>query len=331
MVDFEEIIGHRSPIQILKNMIKLDRIGHAYLFSGKKGIGKRLVAIAFSKAINCTQLSEEQDPCNHCLSCQKIEKGLSPDFNMILPIDDTIKIDQIREIKKNIYFKPLENREKIVMIDDADKMTIEASNALLKILEEPPEFAVLILISAFPDALLPTILSRCCHLLFKPLEIEQQREIMMRILPLLPKNQLENILKIFYGSPGKAMNYLSNQDKMAFKDYFIERIAKTKPGEFLEFLFHPEKMIPDITHSFKDFVDLVILWFHDVFFLQVGMGESHLFFQEEMDKIQEYAQYYSKERVMMILEYFTKIPEELKKHIQPSALLENIFILLGDK
>ncbi|MBN2395296.1 MAG: DNA polymerase III subunit delta', partial [Candidatus Atribacteria bacterium] len=211
-------------------MIKLDRIGHAYLFTGEEGIGKKLIAIAFSKAMNCTHLSKDQDPCNHCLSCQKIESGLSPDFQIISPINDSIKIDQIREIKKNIFLKPLENRKKIIIIDHADLMTIEASNSLLKILEEPPEFAVFILISAFPKALLPTILSRCYQMMFKPLEIEQQLDIITRNLPSLPIEQARNFMKIFFGSPRKAMDFFNDQDKMTFKDRFVEIITKTKPG-----------------------------------------------------------------------------------------------------
>ncbi|MDI9597679.1 MAG: DNA polymerase III subunit delta', partial [Atribacterota bacterium] len=144
MIDFKEIVGHTKPKQILKNRIKNEKIGHSYLFVGNEGIGKKLTAIAFSKAINCKNISEEQDPCNKCSSCQQIEKNSSADFSIISPVDSVIKIEKIREIKSNIYLHPLTNKKKIYIFDNAEKMTTQASNSLLKILEEPPEYAILI-------------------------------------------------------------------------------------------------------------------------------------------------------------------------------------------
>ncbi len=166
MIDFKGIIGHYTPIKILKNIIKQDMLGHSYLFIGKEGIGKKLTAIAFSKSINCLNLSNSQESCNSCFSCKKIENNTSTDFNIISPVNSVIKISAIRELKNNIYFQPLENKKKVYIIDDADKMTLEASNSLLKILEEPPDYAVLILITSVPDLILPSIISRCCKIVF---------------------------------------------------------------------------------------------------------------------------------------------------------------------
>ncbi len=329
MIDFKEIIGHEKPIKILKSRVKFEKIGHSYLFTGQEGIGKKLAAIAFSKAINCTNLSKEQDPCNQCSACLKIEKGTSADFDIISPVDSVIKIDKIRKLKNDIYFQPLENKKKVYIINDVDRMTTQASNSLLKILEEPPEFAVLILITAFPDAILPTILSRCCRLSFKPLSVEHQREILLRNIS-LGKSQLENILKLSYGSPGKALDLAGNQQKMTLKSQYIAAMARIKPEELVDCIFNPEKVFPDIANNFQVFVEMMILWFRDILFLKINMNENQLIFQDQISAAQKYAQYYTENKLITILEYLANIPEELERHINQNTLLENLFIRLGD-
>jgi len=329
MIDFKEIIGHEKPIKILKNRIKFEKIGHSYLFTGKEGVGKKLAAIAFSKAMNCTNLSKEQDSCNQCSACLKIEKGTSADFDIISPVDSVIKIDKIRKLKNNIYFQPLENKKKVYLINDVDRMTVEASNSLLKILEEPPEFAVLILITAFPDAILPTILSRCCRLSFKPLSVKHQREILLQNRS-LGKSQLENILKLSYGSPGKALDLAGNQQKMTLKSQYIASMAKMKPEELVDCIFNPEKVFPDIANNFPVFVEMMILWFRDILFLKINMNENQLIFQDQISAAQKYAQYYTENKLITILEYLANIPKELERHINQNTLLENLFIRLGD-
>ena len=329
MIDFKEIIGHEKPIKIIKSRIKFEKIGHSYLFTGQEGVGKKLAAIAFSKAINCTNLSKEQDPCNQCSACLKIEKGTSADFDMISPVDSVIKIEKIRKLKNDIYFQPLENKKKVTIIDDSDRMTTEASNSLLKILEEPPEFAVLILITAFPDAILPTILSRCCRLSFKPLTVEHQREILLRNIS-LGKSQLENILKLSYGSPGKALDLAGNQQKMTLKSQYIASMARMKPEELIDCIFHYEKVFPDIANHFQIFIEMMILWFRDILFLKINMNENQLIFQDQISAAQKYAQYYTENKLITILEYLANIPKELERHINQNTLLENLFILLGD-
>jgi len=329
MIDFKEIIGHEKPIKIIKSRIKFEKIGHSYLFTGQEGVGKKLAAIAFSKAINCTNLSKEQDPCNQCSACLKIEKGTSADFDMISPVDSVIKIEKIRKLKNDIYFQPLENKKKVTIIDDSDRMTTEASNSLLKILEEPPEFAVLILITAFPDAILPTILSRCCRLSFKPLSVEHQREILLRNTS-LGKSQLENILKLSYGSPGKALDLAGNQQKMTLKSQYIASMARMKPEELIDCIFHYEKVFPDIANHFQIFIEMMILWFRDILFLKINMNENQLIFQDQISAARKYAQYYTENKLITILEYLANIPEELERHMNQNTLLENLFIRLGD-
>ncbi|MFW6130455.1 MAG: DNA polymerase III subunit delta' [Atribacterota bacterium] len=331
MIDFKNIVGHKNPIEILKNRIKYNKIGHSYLFIGKEGIGKKMTAIAFSKAVNCINLSKEQNPCNQCSSCLKIEKGMSADFNIVFPHNLTIKIDQIRELKNKIYFQPLENKKKIYIIDNADQMTIEAANSLLKILEDPPEYAIIILVTAFPDKILPTILSRCCQLLFKPLKIANQREVLRKKIPLEKEEKIENLIKLTYGNPGKAFNLVENQEKMKEYQQCIDILANMKPEETMDYIFSSEKMFGEVVNYFSSFTEMMVLWFRDILLFKIGAEREKIIFQDHINVLRHYAEYYSREKVIYILEYLVNIPEKMEIHINPRTLLENILIQLGDK
>lgn len=330
MIDFKGIIGHYRPIKILKNIIKHNMVGHSYLFIGKEGIGKKLTAIAFSKGINCLNLSSSQEPCNSCFSCIKIENNVSTDFNIISPVNSVIKINVIRELKNNIYFQPLKNKKKVYIIDDADKMTLEASNSLLKILEEPPDYAILILITSVPDLILPTIISRCSKVIFKPLSIDSQKNILLKNIP-VDNKKIEGFIKLSHGSPGKALNLFADKDRANLKYKFIDKFTGLSPGEFSSFTFSYEKLFPNISDNFNDFVEMMILWFRDVLFLKMDIDKNQLFFKEYLGVLTRHAHYFTKKRLIMILEYLINIPEDLEKHINQNTLLENFFIRLGDR
>ena len=331
MIDFEKIIGQKKPIKVLKNLIKYDRVGHAFLFSGKEGIGKRLTAIAFSKAVNCFNLSENYEPCNRCSSCLKIEKGIHPDFQLITPLNSVITIEQIRNIKDIIYWQPLVGRKKVFLIDDAHKMTVEASNSLLKILEEPPEFAVLILITDSPEIMLPTIISRCHRISFYPISREEQREILTGMNLSLEKSQLEEIIRFSPGNLGKAIALADEPARLKEKNQYLEWLIETEPEQLIDkFFSSPENEVKDILNSFLDFTELMILWFRDMLFFQLGLSQEMLSFPERIEKIKKFAQYYSQEKIINLLNFLTGIPQEIAKYIKPEILMENFIIQLGD-
>ncbi|MGH7167050.1 MAG: DNA polymerase III subunit delta' [Nitrospiraceae bacterium] len=164
---FLDLIGHERPTAILKASILHDRVAHAYLFFGEDGIGKRRAALRFAQALNCeTDYGPEgPDACGACRSCRQIEARTHPDFLLIEPDQEQanpqIKIEQIRELEQQLVYHPLVGRRKVCLIDDADRMTPGAANALLKTLEEPPDHSLLLLITSRPSALLATVRSRC--------------------------------------------------------------------------------------------------------------------------------------------------------------------------
>jgi len=167
---FENIIGNNKNKKILANIIEKNTILHSYLFSGKSGIGKKLFAKEFAKMILCTE--ENKNTCNTCKSCIEFEGNNNPDFNIIEPDGNSIKIEQIRMLQSKAYEKPIISNRKVYIIDEAEKMTKEAQNCLLKTLEEPSDYITIILVCSLESNLLNTIKSRCMKIAFNKLEDE---------------------------------------------------------------------------------------------------------------------------------------------------------------
>jgi len=172
---FESIIDQERPVRILTTFLQNGTIPHALLFTGVEGIGKESTATAFAMACNCageisdTIRQEPNIPCGICKPCLKIEAGNHPDIIRVKPSGPFIKIDQIRSLCQTIAMKPYEARRRVVIISDAQAMNPAAGNALLKMLEEPPARTILILVATHTSDLLPTIVSRCQQIRFKPI------------------------------------------------------------------------------------------------------------------------------------------------------------------
>jgi len=183
-VPFRDIIGHRRLTALLSRAAARDTLPPSLLLAGPRGIGKRRTAMALAQALNClapqTTDQFERDACGECAACRRIERGVHPDIIVIEPGDTgAIKIEEIREVVSRAGFRPFEARRRVVVIDDADTMGGPAQNALLKTLEEPPSASVFVLVSSMPDALLPTVLSRCPRLRFAPLSPGEVAEALM--------------------------------------------------------------------------------------------------------------------------------------------------------
>jgi len=165
----QSIYGHEKQINLLTGALEKNRIPHAYLFSGMTGVGKKTVAVALAKRINCTGEVTSFDPCNRCPSCLKIDHHNHPDLLFLEPEGQFIRIKAIRDLQAQMQYQPLEGKNRVIIIDDADRMNITSANALLKTLEEPAPGNLLILVTGNPAGLPRTILSRCQQIRFFPL------------------------------------------------------------------------------------------------------------------------------------------------------------------
>lgn len=264
-MSFQDIKGQDKTIGILKGYIGQSRLQGGYLFAGPEGVGKRLVAITLAKAVNC--LETDADSCDTCASCKKIENNQHPDVHIIEASESEIKIEQIRQLQRDISFKPYEAKTKVFIIDNAHKLTAEASSCLLKILEEPPADSLIILVSDKPALLFKTIISRCKLLNFLP----------------LPRRQLQDIFKKDFALDNNTAHFLAY-----FSEGRLGSALKLKDGDTLReknrvidtFVFSRNPNLDNLSiqnrQDIRNYLNILATWFRDIYLIKVGMPYSEI-------------------------------------------------------
>ena len=249
---FENIIGNTNIKTVLEKSIKQNKLSHSYLFVGTQGIGKKMIATEFAKMILCL---DDNKYCNHCKSCIEFNTNNNPDFVLISPDGNNIKIEQIRDIQKRIQEKPIISEKKVYIIDNADLMTTEAQNCLLKTLEEPPEFAVIILIGSNSNTFLPTIKSRCTIMNFNKISDEEMTKYLREKCDV--KNIDQNMLYMYQGSIGKALELKEKQEEYKNIENIINNINRYDLIDFInnaEILYKSKEEINDIL----DYINVIL-------------------------------------------------------------------------
>ena len=184
MSRFKDIVGQEQLKEHLQNAIRLNKVSHAYIINGERSSGKEFIAKTFAMALQCENLQtdgQDMEPCQECHSCKQALSGNHPDIIFIThEKPNTISVDDIRsQINGDVAIKPYSGPKKIYIMNEGEKMTVQAQNALLKTLEEPPEYAVILILTSNVSALLPTIQSRCVLLNMKPVKDEQLKQFLM--------------------------------------------------------------------------------------------------------------------------------------------------------
>ena len=233
-MSFSAILGHEKIVGYFQHAIRKNALAHAYLFVGTEGIGKATFARELAKAVLCKEAPlEKSDACDRCQSCRKFEHGNHPDFIFVAAgsADKFIKIDYVREMERLLYLKPLEGAVKVALIDDAHRMNPEASNCLLKTLEEPPPGTLIILVCQTAEGLFPTIRSRCQAVYFAPLTpeiIEERLHAPLSHRDQIGEETVKFLARVCGGSVGKALR-LAEQDLYRDKVWLVEEVASLGP------------------------------------------------------------------------------------------------------
>ncbi len=202
---FKDVTGHNRPIELLQRAIRNEKVANSYFFWGTEGIGKKHVALQFAKALNCLETEADQgDACDHCTSCKKIDHGLHPDVSLIEPEGQNIRVDQIRQLQRQLAYRPYEGKRRVCILTAADRMAPHIPNTLLKTLEEPPLHTVIILLANNSRFILPTILSRCQPIRFHALPIPLVSKWLTEGSG-LDQREAHLLASLSEGSPGKAL------------------------------------------------------------------------------------------------------------------------------
>lgn len=260
---FKNIIGNEQNKELLKQIINNNSIAHSYMFVGQDSIGKLLFAKEFAKAILCLG---DVKSCNKCKSCIEFDTSNNPDFKLITPYGNNIKIEQIREITRAIYEKPIVSNRKVYIINDASLMTKEAQNSLLKTLEEPPEYVTIILISSNENLFLPTIKSRCTKILFNKLSNEELKLVLKEKYSYT--NVPELILKIADGSVERAIEL---KDKEKEYENIQKVFSNLENINIIDLINCKEDLFKD-----KEEVNKILEYINLIFFDKIKMDTKYV-------------------------------------------------------
>lgn len=250
---FENIIGNNKIKDMLIQSVNQNTASHSYLFIGTQGIGKKMIATEFAKMLLCIG---EKKYCNNCKSCIEFNTNNNPDFLYIEPDGNSIKIEQIRYLQKKIQEKPIISEKKVYIIDNADCMTVEAQNCLLKTLEEPPEFATIILIGSNENSFLTTIKSRCMIIHFQSLKNEEIKNFLEKEYNI--NNTSENIIETFQGSIGKAILLKDKKEEYEKIQNMIDNLDKKDLIDIIK-LAEPLYKAKEEILEILDYINIILL------------------------------------------------------------------------
>ncbi len=325
-MSFNDIAGQERAIKILTKSLKENKISSSYIFVGSEGTGKKLTAIEFTKAVNCLNLNKDLEACEDCQSCSEISKQRSPDLKIIEPIKNSIKIEQIREMRKEIGLKPFKNRKKIYIIDKAERMTIEASNCLLKTIEEPPYYAIIILICSKIDPILPTIVSRCQIINFGLISSYKIKEFLLNKNKNIEKEKSEIISKLAQGSIGSALKLLSAEEYFIRREEVLDYLSTISPGKYGDDIFAKvEKMVSEIDRV-EEVLEMIKLWYRDILIIKNTGDQKYIANCDKLEILEEKSKIYSQEILIDILDYLEKVEEYLIKNVNKRLIFERLYI-----
>lgn len=325
--NFTDIIGHEQIIEHLQNAIQLDRVSHAYIINGEKGMGKKKIAYTFAKTLQCEEHGTHS--CNHCKSCLQLESHNHPDIISVYHEKASIGVDDIRlQVNTDIGIKPYGSKYKIYIIDDADKMTEQAQNALLKTIEEPPAYAVLLLLTCNSSRLLETIRSRCVTLNLKPVSTEAMKEYLMKHYN-CNEYTAEVSAKFSQGVLGRAIRYATSEDFNRVKEEvlrILKRIDEMELHEIMEAI----KGLSAHKLEIKDYIDLMILWYRDILMFKVTKNLNLLLFKDEYKYISKQASKKDYEGVENIINAMNKAKIRLDANVNFDTTMELMLLALKE-
>lgn len=323
-MSFKEIIGQEAAKQLLQSGLRHQRISHAYIFSGPPGSGQKEMALAFVQALFCTE--DTDDACGECLECRKVLHSNHPDLHQIAPEGSTIKIDQIRDLQRIFSYRSENGNPKTYIIEQADKMTVQAANSLLKFLEEPPSPAVAILLSDNGRALLPTIQSRAQLVPFKPLDPETMLQKLSG--EGFPGTLARTAVHVAAGL--EACRELLNQNWFAEIRNVVLQLGKETAGRGGSPIVTAQQQVikAGLGEHLDMLFDLFHLWFKDMIHA-LYQRHDRIVFIDELDFITKQAYSRSAQQWIDAMALAAESKKKLRQNMNGQLCLEQFLIEIG--
>lgn len=319
------ITGHEATVALLHHSMDAGRIAHAYLFTGPPAIGKFALAGAFARALNCADAAA---PCGHCRTCRLIAQNRHPDVRVVQMPDDKreIGIDQIRTVLHEASLKPYEATWKIYIVRDAEAMSEEAANCLLKTLEEPPPQVVLLLTAPTPEALLPTLVSRCQPVPMHPLPISQI-EAALQAQYGCDRQRAGLLARLSGGRVGWAIQAVADQTVLENRQRLLDRLAGLSRATRVDRMAFAAEQAQRYGKDMSEregvhaVLDLWCAWWRDLLLMKAGC-QDRLVNADRTDALQSETRRYSLPQIRAFLESLRTAGQQLRQNVNPRLALE---------
>ena len=317
-----QVVGHKWAVDLLKRALAGERVAHAYLLTGPPQIGKRLLALNFAQALNCL---DEEKPCGQCLACSKIAHGSHPDVQVIEGERGTLKIDQMRTLRHEAALSPLEGRWKVYIIRQMEQATAEAANCLLKTLEEPPAYVILVLTASEAEALLPTIVSRCQVLNLRALATETVQASLQERWR-VDGERAELLARLSGGRLGWAVAASQNNAILDRRERHLDEMMKLMSQERVERLEYAQQLSRN-PEAVSELLHLWLSWWRDLL-LAAGGSSAGIINIDRENTLRAQAQRYSLGQVRDFIEALRAAVWRLEHNANTRLTLEVLMLSL---
>ena len=328
MLELKEILGHEPIKEHFFNAVLTGNISHAYILSGEAGMGKKSLANAFALALLCEK--GQADPCRQCYACKQVMSGNHPDLIYVTHEKPaSIGVDDVRrQINDTIQVKPYSSAHKIYIVDEAEKMTVQAQNALLKTIEEPPAYAVILLLTTNAEAFLPTILSRCVQLKLKPLKDGEVKDYLVSRMG-VELSQAEIYTAFARGNLGKAIHLADSEDFRHLYGELLDLLKNLKKSDISELLERIRKMKEDKLdiHQCLDFMQM---WYRDVLMYKTTKDINLLIFKDEFSTVNAMSTVSGYEGLERILTAIDKARIRLDANVNMELVMELLLLTMKE-
>ncbi|MDE7283662.1 MAG: DNA polymerase III subunit delta [Lachnospiraceae bacterium] len=328
MAKFTDIIGQEQLKEHLQNAISMNKVSHAYIINGERSSGKEFVAKIFAKTLQCEKGGTEA--CDECHSCKQAQSGNQPDIIYIShEKPNTISVEDIRtQINNDIVIKPYSSPRKVYIMNEGEKMTAQAQNALLKTLEEPPEYAVILILTTNVEAMLPTVLSRCVVLNMKPVPDKKLKEFLMKELE-VPDYKADICVAFARGNLGKAKMLASSEEFEKVKEEAITLVKYINDMEISE-IVKAIKNISEYKFEITDYLDILSVWYRDVLLFKATKDANSMIFRDEIQYIRKVADRSTYEGIETIVKALQQAKRRLDANVNFDLTMELLLLTIQE-
>lgn len=328
MESFKDVVGHKDILKYISSAVENNRVSHAYILNGERGSGKKMLANLFAMTLLCE--TGDNEPCGKCHSCKQAESGNHPDIIRVThEKPNSISVDDIRtQVNNTVDIKPYQGPYKVYIIPQADMMTPQAQNAILKTIEEPPSYAVFLLLTENAETLLPTINSRCVMLKLRNIKDTLIKKYLMENLE-IPDYKADMCTAFAQGNMGRAIMLANSDHFNEIREEAVQLLKHISEMELNE-IVAAVKNISVYKLEITDYLDIIMIWYRDVLLYKATKEIDKVVFKDQLQSIKEQAKKSSYEGIELILESLEKAKARLKANVNFDLVMELLFLTIKE-